>query len=109
MRRGENNPTGMPQGQPRAKLKGGKSMARQSKISQKMMARMESGSSIVSGLLSTLELKILARMAGGDNNKQIAESLSIDPVLVDTLINGIFRKVQAPNRLQAILWAARYL
>ena len=84
-------------------------MAHQSEISQEMLARRENSSSIGSGFLSDLELKILARMAGGETNKQIAESLSIDPVAIDTLTTCIFRKIQAPNRLQAILWATRYL
>jgi DNA-binding CsgD family transcriptional regulator len=103
------NPTGVPQGQTPGRLKGGKAMTRQSKRFHGKVPRRGSDLQIDSALLSPVEVKILLQMASGETDKQIAESMSVSPRTVVTQLSGIFKKINAPNRLQAVLWAAKHL
>jgi DNA-binding NarL/FixJ family response regulator len=56
--------------------------------------------------LTQRELEVLALIATGANNKEVAEKLFISENTVKTHIYNIFRKINVPNRLQAALWMA---
>ncbi len=59
--------------------------------------------------LTSREVEILAMVAVGAKNEEIAEKLCISPHTVKTHIYNIFKKIDVPNRLQAALWAANNL
>jgi DNA-binding CsgD family transcriptional regulator len=59
--------------------------------------------------LTPREIELLRQVASGANNRQIAERLGISPHTVKTHLYNIFRKIGAPNRLQAALWAVANL
>jgi DNA-binding NarL/FixJ family response regulator len=59
--------------------------------------------------LTPREVEILAMVAVGAKNEEIAERLHISPHTVKTHIYNIFKKIDVPNRLQAALWAASHL
>jgi len=59
--------------------------------------------------LTSREVEILAMVAVGAKNEEIAEKLCISPHTVKTHIYNIFKKINVPNRLQAALWAASNL
>jgi DNA-binding NarL/FixJ family response regulator len=59
--------------------------------------------------LTPREVEILAMVAVGAKNEEIAEKLHISPHTVKTHIYNIFKKIDVPNRLQAALWAASHL
>jgi DNA-binding NarL/FixJ family response regulator len=59
--------------------------------------------------LTPREMEILAMVAVGAKNEEIAEKLCISPHTVKTHIYNIFKKIGVPNRLQAALWAAKNL
>jgi LuxR family transcriptional regulator of csgAB operon len=59
--------------------------------------------------LTPRETEILAMVAVGGKNEEIAEKLCISPHTVKTHIYNIFKKIDVPNRLQAALWAANNL
>ena len=59
--------------------------------------------------LTRREIEILAMVAVGARNDEIADKLCISPHTVKTHIYNIFKKIGVPNRLQAALWAAKYL
>jgi LuxR family transcriptional regulator of csgAB operon len=59
--------------------------------------------------LTPREVEILAMVAVGAKNEEIAEKLNISPHTVKTHIYNIFKKIDVPNRLQAALWAASNL
>ncbi len=52
--------------------------------------------------LSARELEVLSRMATGAPNEQIATELVIGVTTVKSHVNGIFRKLGAANRLDAV-------
>jgi len=60
-------------------------------------------------VLTPREIEILAMIALGAKNEQIADELFISPNTVRTHIYNIFKKINVPNRLQAALWAAKNL
>ena len=62
-----------------------------------------------SSLLSQREVEILARVAVGFKNQEIAEKLNLSPHTVDSHLYNVYKKIKAPNRLQAIFWAAKNL
>ncbi len=55
------------------------------------------------------EIEILALVAVGSTNEEIADKLCISPHTVKTHIYKIFKKINVPNRVQASLWAAKNL
>ena len=59
--------------------------------------------------LTRKEKEILAQVAAGNTNKEIADKLFISVHTVKTHLYHIFRKIGAGNRLQATLWAAKNL
>ena len=59
--------------------------------------------------LTTREVEILALIASGANNREIADKLFISENTVKTHLYNIFKKIEVPNRLQAALWAANHL
>ena len=84
-------------------------MARRSKRFHAKVPKRGSDLQMDSSLLSPVEVKILLHMASGETDKQIAESMSVSPRTVKTQLSGIFKKINAPNRLQAVLWATKHL
>lgn len=59
--------------------------------------------------LTPREMEILAMVAAGAKNEEIADKLCISPHTVKTHVYNIFKKIDVPNRLQAALWAAKNL
>lgn len=55
--------------------------------------------------LSDGELRILARLAIGEPNKQIARGLGISEPTVKLTVRNILRKLGVANRTQAAIWA----
>ncbi|MBI5441572.1 MAG: response regulator transcription factor [Deltaproteobacteria bacterium] len=59
--------------------------------------------------LTKREMEVLATVAAGGSNEDVAVRLCISSHTVKTHIYRIFRKIGASNRLEAALWAARNL
>ena len=59
--------------------------------------------------LTERETEILALVAVGATNDEIADKICISPHTVKTHIYKIFKKINVPNRVQASLWAAKNL
>ena len=62
-----------------------------------------------SSLLTSREKQILSMMVTGCNNRNISEALCISPHTVKTHLNNIFSKIKVSDRVQAVLWAIKYL
>ncbi len=58
--------------------------------------------------LTAREREILALIAQGMNNREIAEALSVTVSTVKTHIEHILAKLQATDRVQAAVWAVRH-
>jgi DNA-binding NarL/FixJ family response regulator len=56
------------------------------------------------GVLSQRETQVLALMAAGDKNFQIAEKLFLSEKTVKTHVNHIFTKLGVTDRVQAVLY-----
>jgi len=59
--------------------------------------------------LTERQIEILAMIAVGATNGEIADKLCISPHTVKTHLYRIFKKINVPNRVQAALWAAKNL
>ena len=59
--------------------------------------------------LTFRERELLTLIAAGYSNKAISDELCISTHTVKTHIYNIFRKINVANRLQAALWAAKFL
>jgi LuxR family transcriptional regulator of csgAB operon len=60
-------------------------------------------------ILTRRQTEILAQVAVGASNDEIAEHLNVSPHTVKTHLYNIFKKIKVTNRLQAALWAAKHL
>jgi len=60
-------------------------------------------------LLTQRETEVLAHLAVGRTNQDIADRLCISPHTVKTHLYNIYKKINTSNRLQAALWAAENL
>ncbi len=56
--------------------------------------------------LTQRQIQILAQVAVGATNDEIADKLCISPHTVKSHLYKIFKKINVPNRIQASLWAA---
>jgi DNA-binding CsgD family transcriptional regulator len=70
---------------------------------------MQSGNDEYRSLLTEKEAEILQMVALGFSDLDIAEALDMSHPSVKVNLDNIYRKIDAPNRLQAALWAVRYL
>jgi len=85
-------------------------------FSRKVMSKLllehhveDAGTREAASTLSQREREIIISIATGASNQEIADKLCISLHTVKTHIYHIFKKINVPNRLQAILWAAKYL
>ncbi|MGB6379876.1 MAG: response regulator transcription factor [Syntrophobacteria bacterium] len=62
-----------------------------------------------SEILTSRQIEILAQVAVGASNDEIAEKLCVSPHTVKTHLYNVFKKIKVANRLQAALWAAKHL
>ncbi len=60
-------------------------------------------------VLTDREYAVLLGIASARCDEEIAKKLNISLTDVETDIKSIYKKLNAPNRLQAILWATAYL
>lgn len=64
---------------------------------------------VVEASLTLREKEILIAIASGTSNSEIAETFNISRHTVKTHIYNLYKKIEVHNRLEATLWAARYL
>ena len=84
----------------------------QRKVLEQLLLSDVQGSAIEPGSeaqVTSRESEVLALIAGGAKNDEIADSLCISPHTVKTHIYHIYKKIGVPNRLQAALWASKHL
>ena len=63
----------------------------------------------IPGKLTKRQTEIIALIAVGATNHEIADKLCISPHTVKTHLYKIFKEINVPNRIQASLWAAKNL
>lgn len=63
----------------------------------------------IGGKLTERQTEILALVAVGATNDEIADRLCISPHTVKTHLYKVFKKINVPNRVQAAFWAAKNL
>ncbi len=68
-----------------------------------------SPTSILPATLTVREREVLMEIGMGSTNDQISDHLCISQHTVKSHVYRIFRKINVPNRLQAALWASKYL
>ncbi len=59
--------------------------------------------------LSVLEVEILQLVAVGHADDEIGRELSLAEKIVARVTRAFFKKISAPDRFQAALWAGKYL
>ena len=69
----------------------------------------DTSSKSIGGKLTERQTEILALVAVGATNDEIADRLCISPHTVKTHLYNIFKKINVPNRVQAAFWAAKNL
>ena len=72
-------------------------------------ARRDTAQDGARAIITPRQIEILALVAVGASNDDIAERLHISPHTVKTHLYNIFKRIRVPNRMQAALWAAKYL
>ena len=72
-------------------------------------ARKNKPSESKNSVLTLRQSEVLAMVAVGATNEEIADKLCISPHTVKTHLYRIFKKINVPNRIQAALWAAKHL
>lgn len=60
-------------------------------------------------ILTRRERQILALISTGSSNDEIAARLNISTNTVRTHVYNLYRKINVPNRMQAVLWGAEHL
>ena len=60
-------------------------------------------------ILTSRQIEVLAQVAVGASNDEIADRLNISSHTVKTHLYNVFKKIKVTNRLQAALWAAKHL
>jgi DNA-binding NarL/FixJ family response regulator len=60
-------------------------------------------------VLTSRQIEILAQVAVGASNDEIADRLNISSHTVKTHLYNVFKKIKVTSRLQASLWAAKHL
>lgn len=66
----------------------------------------------MNGAVETLtrrERRVLEALAEGASNEAIADRLCISPHTVKSHLYNLFRKIEVSNRVEAAIWARRYL
>jgi LuxR family transcriptional regulator, positive regulator of biofilm formation len=56
--------------------------------------------------LTKREWEVLGRLASGAQTKEIADALDISVHTVNAHLHGIYLKLEARNRIEAVLWYA---
>jgi DNA-binding NarL/FixJ family response regulator len=74
-----------------------------------MLEKRNEGAQRQSGRLTSDEIEILAMVATGATDREIADKLHLSQEAVKARVEGIFKKINAPNRFQASLWAVMNL
>jgi DNA-binding CsgD family transcriptional regulator len=59
--------------------------------------------------LTKRETQILTLIASGHSNTEIADNLHLSIHTVKTHVYNLYKKINVPNRLQAVFWAAQNL
>ena len=59
--------------------------------------------------LTGREKQVLGCIASGYTSQEISDELNISMHTVKTHIYNLYKKINATNRLQATLWATKYL
>jgi LuxR family transcriptional regulator of csgAB operon len=62
-----------------------------------------------SDILIRSELEILAFLAAGATDEEIADKLDISISTVKTTLSNVFKKIDVSDRLQAALWVVKHL
>lgn len=91
-----------------ALLRGQSWISRQVLMACSAYAQAQQSSREDSGLTNR-ETEVLTLLCSGASNRDIADRLTISPHTVRTHLNNLFRKINVPNRLQAVRWGNRYL
>ena len=58
--------------------------------------------------LTTRETEVLALIASGATNQQIAELLRVSPNTVKSYVRAAYRKIDVDSRSRAVLWAVHH-
>ena len=74
-----------------------------------MLERRNEGVQRQSSRLTSDEIEILAMVATGVTDREIADKLRLSQEAVKARVKEIFKKIKAPNRFQASLWAVMNL